>query len=191
MLILVPYSGFAFCEYVDPNVTDIACAGLNGMPLGDRKLTVQRASAGSKTGAFPEAGMMPPQMPMMSKPMGPSVQLQVPGVSNVMEVSAGAATEVLCLMNMVVEEELRDADEYDDLLDDIRRECAKYGALRSIEIPRPIPGVEVPGVGRVFLEYESVQDAINASQHLSGRKFANRVVLTSYYDPDKYHRREF
>ena len=183
-------SGFAFCEYVDPNVTDIACAGLNGMPLGDRKLTVQRASVGSKMGAMAEAGAMPPQMPM-GKAVGPSVQLQVPGVENVMQVSAGAATEVLCLMNMVIEEELRDPDEYDDLLDDIRRECAKYGALRSIEIPRPIPGVEVPGVGRVFLEYESVQDAVNASQHLSGRKFANRVVLTSYYDPDKYNRREF
>lgn len=181
-------SGYAFCEYVDPNVTDIACAGLNGMPLGDRKLTVQRASVGSKMGTMTEAGAMPPQM---GKAFGPSVQLQVPGVSNVMEVSAGAATNVLCLMNMVVEEELRDADEYDDLLDDIRRECAKYGDLRSIEIPRPIPGVEVPGVGRVFLEYETVQDAINASQHLSGRKFANRVVLTSYFDPDKYHRREF
>ena len=102
------------------------------------------------------------------------------------------ATVVLCLMNMVVEEELRDPDEYDDLLDNIRRECAKYGAVRSCEIPRPIPGVVVPGVGRVFLEYDSVQDAVNASWHLNGRcKFANRFVISSYFDPDKYYRREF
>uniref|UniRef100_A0A8C5M0U6 Splicing factor U2AF subunit n=1 Tax=Leptobrachium leishanense TaxID=445787 RepID=A0A8C5M0U6_9ANUR len=35
--------GYAFCEYVDINVTDQAIAGLNGMQLGDKKLLVQRA----------------------------------------------------------------------------------------------------------------------------------------------------
>lgn len=28
-------------------------------------------------------------------------------------------------------------------------------------------------------------------QGLTGRKFANRVVVTKYYDLDLYHRREF
>lgn len=30
-----------------------------------------------------------------------------------------------------------------------REECNKYGCVRSIEIPRPIEGVEVPGCGKV------------------------------------------
>ena len=30
-----------------------------------------------------------------------------------------------------------------------------------------------------------------AQLSLTGRKFSNRVVVTSYFDPDKYHRREF
>jgi splicing factor U2AF subunit len=30
--------------YVDPAVTDIACAGLNGLKMGDRTLTVRRAT---------------------------------------------------------------------------------------------------------------------------------------------------
>lgn len=30
--------------YQDPNVTDIACAGLNGMRMGERTLTVRRAT---------------------------------------------------------------------------------------------------------------------------------------------------
>ncbi|KAJ1888569.1 hypothetical protein LPJ66_008507 [Kickxella alabastrina] len=47
--------GFAFCEYVDPNMTDIACQGLNGMELGDRRLVVQRASVGARGGANPPA----------------------------------------------------------------------------------------------------------------------------------------
>nr|XP_015193469.1 PREDICTED: splicing factor U2AF 65 kDa subunit-like isoform X5 [Lepisosteus oculatus] len=40
--------GYAFCEYVDVNVSDQAIAGLNGMQLGDKKLLVQRASVGAK-----------------------------------------------------------------------------------------------------------------------------------------------
>lgn len=36
-----------------------------------------------------------------------------------------------------------------DILEDVKEECGKYGIVRSLEIPRPIKGVEVPGVGKV------------------------------------------
>ena len=39
----------------------------------------------------------------------------------------GPATEILVLMNMVTEEELRDDEEYEEILEDIRDECSKYG----------------------------------------------------------------
>ncbi|XP_076458746.1 splicing factor U2AF 50 kDa subunit-like [Babylonia areolata] len=164
--------GFAFCEYVDPNITDQACAGLNGMQLGDKKLIVQRASVGAK-GAQNQA----------------PVQLQVPGLN--LNQGAGMATEVLCLMNMIMPEELTDEEEYEDILEDVKEECGKYGIVRSLEIPRPIKGVEVPGVGKIFVEFNSVIDCQKAQQALAGRKFSNRVVVTSYFDPDAYHRREF
>jgi len=38
-----------------------------------------------------------------------------------------------------------------DIVDDVKEECGKYGTVRSLEIPRPIKGVEVPGVGKVGL----------------------------------------
>lgn len=166
--------GYAFCEYVDVTITDQAIAGLNGMQLGDKKLIVQRASVGAKN------AQMSSQAP---------VQIQVPGLNLVG--GAGPATEVLCLMNMVTPEELRDEDEYEDIQEDIREECGKYGVVRSVEIPRPIEGVDVPGCGKVFVEFNSVVDCQKAQQSLTGRKFNNRVVVTSYFDPDKYHRREF
>ena len=100
-------------------------------------------------------------------------------------------TEVLCLLNMVVPEELADEEEYEDILEDIREECSKYGEVRSLEIPRPVPGVEVPGCGKVFIEFSSQLECQKAQHALTGRKFSNRVVVTSYFDPDKYHRREF
>lgn len=36
-----------------------------------------------------------------------------------------------------------------DIVEDIKGECEKYGSVKSIEIPRPIRGIEVPGVGKV------------------------------------------
>ena len=61
----------------------------------------------------------------------------------------GIPTEILCLMNMVVPEELVDDDEYEEIVEDVKEECGKYGQVKSIEIPRPVDGVEVPGTGKV------------------------------------------
>lgn len=44
---------------------------------------------------------------------------------------------------------------------------------------------------QVFVEFNSIVDCQKAQQSLTGRKFNNRVVVTSYFEPDKYHRREF
>lgn len=73
--------------------------------------------------------------------------LQVPGLQKLQ--NSGLPTEVLCLLNMVMPEELVDDEDYEEILEDIREECCKYGSLRSIEIPRPVDGVEVPGCGKV------------------------------------------
>lgn len=75
------------------------------------------------------------------------VTLQVPGLQRLQ--NSGMPTEVLCLLNMVMPEELVDEEDYEEILEDIREECCKYGSVRSIEIPRPVDGVEVPGCGKV------------------------------------------
>ncbi|KAA3672133.1 hypothetical protein P879_04886 [Paragonimus westermani] len=175
--------GYAFCEYVDPNVTDHACAGLNGMQLGDKKLIVQRASVGAKHATT----------------LTPQALLQLPGLENTNTTgsgnitirSGGPPTEVLCLMNMIDPAELEDDEEYEDIVEDVRAECSKYGVVRSLEIPRPIPGVEVPGVGKIYVEFASLIDCQKAATALTGRKFNQRLVVTSFFNPDNYHRREF
>lgn len=64
----------------------------------------------------------------------------------------GIPTEVLCLMNMVSPEELLDDEEYEEIVEDVRDECSKYGQVKSIEIPRPVDGLEVPGTGKVDID---------------------------------------
>ncbi|GAA6096370.1 splicing factor U2AF 65 kDa subunit-like [Tachysurus ichikawai] len=126
--------GYAFCEYVEIGATDQAVAGLNGMQLGDKKLIVQRASVGAKNANSTVITESP-------------VSLQVPGLQRLQ--NSAMPTAVLCLLNMVLPEELLYDDDYEEILEDVREECCKYGSVRSIEIPRPVHGVEVPGCGKV------------------------------------------
>lgn len=171
--------GYAFCEYVDMNITDVAITGLNGMQLGEKKLIVQRASVGAKTNMNnPDAMSMIP------------AQMQIPGL----DLSASlhnTATEVLCLMNMVEIEELMDDEEYEEIHEDVRTECSKYGKVMSLEIPRPVEDFQPPGCGKIYVEFASPEESKSAAQALAGRKFANRVVVTSFYQPDMYRRKEF
>ena len=44
---------------------------------------------------------------------------------------------------------------------------------------------------QIFIEYMTPPECRAASEALAGRKFASRVVVTSYYDPEKYYRSEF
>lgn len=39
--------GYALCLYQDLSVTDLACAALNGIKVGDMRLTVRRATQGA------------------------------------------------------------------------------------------------------------------------------------------------
>ena len=69
------------------------------MQLGDKKLIVQRASIGKPTEGGPRVNP------------DARVTLQVPGLHAVQ--GQNNATDVLCLMNMVTEEELLDDEEYE------------------------------------------------------------------------------
>jgi splicing factor U2AF 65 kDa subunit len=73
-------------------------------------------------------------------------------------------TSVLVLKNMVEVSELENDEDYVDLLEDIKEECSKYGTLLNIQIPRASsePGVKNPGVGLVFLQYSTIDEAKEA-----------------------------
>ncbi|KAF9358394.1 U2 small nuclear RNA auxiliary factor 2 [Mortierella sp. AD094] len=170
--------GFAFCEYLDPNITDIACQGLNNMMLGEKKLVVQRASVGSSRNQNPAGGAN-------AIALHPNLMLPGAGPTEVVP------TTVLQLLNMVTPEELEDDQEYEDIVDDIRDECGKFGRVVDVKIPRPVAGEVIAGTGKIFVMYSNVDEATTALRALSGRKFADRTVLTSFYDVDKYEAGEY
>lgn len=163
--------GYGFFEYMDQSLTDVACQGLNGLQLGDRVLTVRRASA--------QDGEM---YPVSFQAVQPIIDLQ----SAVLN-----PTKVLCLSNMVTLEELEEEEDYEDILEDVREECSKFGKLLTVVIPRPNSAGAVSGLGKVFLEYSSLDESQAASQVLNGRKFSGRVVQTFFIDEEKFAKREF
>ncbi|CAK9138780.1 unnamed protein product, partial [Ilex paraguariensis] len=140
--------GYAFCVYKDMSVTDVACAALNGIKMGDKTLTAQQQIALQRLVLQPGA----------------------------------LATKVLCLSYVVTADELKDDEDYDDILENMRTECGKFGTLVNVVIPRPnLNGETAPGVGKVFLEYGDVETSTKARSGLNGRKFGGSQVLAVFY----------
>lgn len=136
--------GFAFCEYLDESVTDRACAGLNGMKLGDKQLLVQRASIGAKN-PLQSMGMLAP--PPVTIPTGPLtctpaniLNLAIPAVTLLASVSQpqhqNMKSRVLAILNMVSLDDLDDDEEFASVYEDVRDECYKFGPVKQIVIPR-------------------------------------------------------
>lgn len=190
--------GFAFCEYVDPALTDLACQGLNDMELGDRKLIVQRASAGQR-GPGAVSGMTGANAGALSS--------RSFGLPNSNE--PGEPTKCMTMLNMVTPQELIDDGEYGEIVEDVRDECAKYGQVIDVRIPRPVAhskgssaqawkktveeagsataqengqeeSKEREGVGRVYVRFAEVAHCETALKAIAGRSFGGRLVIAAY-----------
>ncbi|CAN6680305.1 unnamed protein product [Malus baccata var. baccata] len=168
--------GYAFCVYQDLSVTDIACAALNGIKMGDKTLTVRRANQGANQPKPEQESVLLHAQQQIA--LQRFMLLQPPG---------SVATKVVCLTQVVTADELRDDTEYDDILEDMRLEGEKFGTLVNVIIPRPRPNGELaPGVGKVFLEYADTEGSTKARTGLNGRKFGGNQVVAVFYSEDKF-----
>lgn len=161
--------GVAFCEFVEPGATEIAIQGLNGMVIGDKNLTVKKASIGITQVAGVE--------------MGVNAMSMLAGTT----ASDSEETRVLQLLNMVTPEELMDGDDYQEICEDVQEECSKFGQVVDIKVPRPTGGSrQSAGVGKIFVKFDTTASAKKALQALAGRKFADRTVVTTYFPEENF-----
>lgn len=285
----VTSKGYCFVEYSDPNVTELATMGLNGMDMGGGKVLscklaaqqyaqqqgalelgggafnapvaappVQQSvvdgvdvnallSAAMGSGGLPggvnpamvHQGVMPVQqmqmgqMPGMMVPHQPMMQAQQqqPTVLDPLAVANAAAsaldaafgsgggggavqqqtmitpgmpaqqqtvaaptstsstlTRILVLLNMVEAEDLATAENHKMLEEEVREEVSKYGKLLSMKIPRPQDGYASSAIMKIFLQYETTNDAMRAEKELKGRAFGPNVVDAMYFQEDDYAR---
>ncbi|CAN1306163.1 Splicing factor U2af large subunit B [Linum perenne] len=181
--------GYAFCVYQDVTVTDIACAALNGIKMGDKTLTVRRANQGTNQPKPEQENVLlhaKQQIALQGALLGqPSIMQRL--------MLQPAPTKVVCLTQVVTEDELRDDQEYEDILEDMRIEGGKFGTLLNVVIPRPNPdGVSPsPGVGKVFLEYGDNEGAAKARAGMNGRKFGGNEVVAVFYEENRFHQGDY
>jgi hypothetical protein len=94
-------------------------------------------------------------------------------------------TRILVLLNMVEDDDLSSDENYRGLLEEVEEECAKFGKLLSMKVPRhPSGDVQPSAIKKIYLEYASAQDAIAAERELGGRQFGPNVVQVSFLYSD-------
>ncbi|KAK4683544.1 splicing factor U2AF 65 kDa subunit, partial [Tremellales sp. Uapishka_1] len=193
--------GFAFAEYLDATVTEMAIQGLNNFELGDRTLVVQRAAVGRNAMAantgIPQAAM-PGTAGFMTSAASNILQHAISGER--------PTSRVMLLLNMVTQEELYSDEDYKDILEDINEECGKYGEIESVRVPRPVPKSkkwetsdsavataeknrkvdEEAGVGRVYVLYRELESTIKAMKAIGGRQFGGRTILVASVPEDEF-----
>ncbi|GAB2294383.1 hypothetical protein Dimus_028590 [Dionaea muscipula] len=107
----------AFLEYADQSVTLKACAGLNGIKIGGRVLTVAQAVPNEIS--MDDSGSTPSyRIPEHVKPL-----LQKP-------------TPVLKIKNVLNPETMKSLSEaeLEEILEDVRLECARFGSVKSVNV---------------------------------------------------------
>jgi len=117
----------------------------------------------------------------------------MPPLSELKKMQNGRRSVVL--LNAVAPNELEDPDNFEDVVEDLREECAKMGTLVSLIVPRLylpddappeyVPET-VPGLGKVFMQYETAEQALDAVLRLGGRVFDGRHVVTTFMDDDDF-----
>lgn len=160
--------GIAFCEWRAGEMTDVMCQGLDGTELGDTQIRVGRACTGA----------------VQTVPDGTTLQ----AISSLADSSQDLMpSRVLMLFNLVTGEEIGDRVEHEEICDNVRTECTKFGAVRDLKVPQPASGSKTnPGVGKVYVRFEDVHDCERALTELAGRKFADRTILTTFYPEENY-----
>ncbi|KAF2283519.1 hypothetical protein GH714_011681 [Hevea brasiliensis] len=103
-----------------------------------------------------------------------------------------APTKVVCLTQVVTADELKDDEEYENILEDMRMEGGKFGTLVNVVVPRPkADGEASSGVGKVFLEYADIEGATRARAGMNGRKFGGNQVVAVFYPENKFYQGEY
>lgn len=180
--------GFAFFEYLDPSKTDIACRALNGKEVGGKNLLVQRAHLGSRTILNQVTFDMGNSESVIGQLLNLSIPVNTTLASNELN-SPPTPTSIVVLMNLIALEDLLEKEKRDELEDQVLHECDNFGHVKSIVIPFADSEDEldrVKGIGKVFVEFSNVDQAIACQRGVALRKYNYRCVFTTYLDEELF-----
>lgn len=100
--------------------------------------------------------------------------------------TSAPTSKVVELKNMLTAQDLENDEEYNDIMEDTKDECGQFGCLKDLVIPRS--GV---GMTKIFLHYDSPDDAAKAIAALAGRTFDGRKVDAQYFPEEKFASKDY
>lgn len=86
-------------------------------------------------------------------------------------------TRFIRFSNMTTTEDLNDNELYDDLKDDVKSECEKYGKVQSIVVPRYPEDI---GYSYIYVEFGNSEGALKAKHAIQGRRFNGNTVVATF-----------
>lgn len=105
----------------------------------------------------------------------------------------GEPTRVLQILNMVAIDELCSDQDYEEILEDVKDECQKFGKVDEVRIPRPVRTPQgrvdvklseaVKDLGKVFVLFEKKEDTTVALKAIAGRQFGGEFRSLSSPPP--------
>jgi len=104
------------------------------------------------------------------------------------------ATSCLVLKNLVKMEEIDSRDEYKDLEAAVEEEMAKHGKVIKVHCPRPPmfgDPFSVPGFGKVYVRFNTADEAEKAKHSIYKRRFNGRAVDAVFYPEEKFMKAQF
>eukprot|EP00301_Raphidiophrys_heterophryoidea_P027330 c9605_g2_i2.p1 GENE.c9605_g2_i2~~c9605_g2_i2.p1 ORF type:complete len:316 (-),score=84.04 c9605_g2_i2:80-1027(-) len=193
------HKGYGFIEYDTAQIAEEAIAQMHNFELAGRQLKVGRATA-TGTGS-----LMPPMMGMGGVPgMGMpgafanqdnsgTIQReenpQISGNQRFMLMQSlnraddiqSTASRCTVLKNMVDPEDVDD-----DLKQEVREECSKYGSVEDVVVH-----IGSPTSALIFVLFSTAIEAAKALQSLNGRWFGGRMITAEYFPEKKFVAKEF
>ena len=108
--------------------------------------------------------------------------------------TAAAAACCCCFTDLVVTpllpptlHQLADAEEVQELSEDVSAECSQFGKIVELHVPQ----VGDPGAGHVFVHFETAEASAKAADKLKGRKFDGRSVGCQFMSVEKFQAKQF
>ncbi|KAG6615571.1 Poly(U)-binding-splicing factor PUF60 [Phytophthora cinnamomi] len=183
------HRGYGFMEFFEESCAASAIQHMNGFELAGQPLKVGKASEAAMLinlatsqdkvvrdgpGATADGANGIAQEPKKTATFAED------DVEGVKDVADGGEKCCLCLMNLVNRGEVDD-----ELEDEVRGECGKFGNVKKVEIH------ELADHVRVFVLFDDTVGANKARQALHGRFFGGNQVQAHYYPPGELEQQRY
>ncbi|GAB5369367.1 hypothetical protein AAMO2058_001398700 [Amorphochlora amoebiformis] len=176
--------GWCFAQYQDPHVTQRAVRGLHGMRLLSQNLQVRQAQQA------PHLETDPYLDPARAFGDAPGLRPLLPSMVQMAMIKPGSTssrpTRVVVLLGCVSTQELAHDIKFLELYNDVLKGVKNFGNVTKLIMPRPNHGL--PGVGRVYVQFENLQEAKRCAHAMKGASFQDNIIQTVYWPEERFEK---